>query len=56
MTQKELIAIASNAQAMDMLKEIAFIQVNMCHKTIYEQKKAKAKIKEMAKEIAESIR
>lgn len=55
MTQKDLIEIASNDEMMDILKEIAFIQQNMCHKTIYEQKTAKAQMKRLAKEIIESI-
>ena len=55
MTQKDLIMIASNSEMMAMLAEIADIQKNMCHKTIYEQKTAKAKMKEMAKEIIENL-
>lgn len=55
MTQKEILAIASSVDAMDILKEIEEIQRNMCHKTVYEQKTAKAKMKRLAKELIEII-
>lgn len=55
MTQKQVLEIAANEDAMDILKEIAFIQRNMCHKTVYEQKSAKAKMKKLAKELLETI-
>lgn len=56
MTQKKVLAIASNDDAMDILKEIASIQRNMCHKTIYERKTANAKMKKLAKELIEIIK
>ncbi len=55
MTQKDLIKIASDERAMDLLREIAMIQSNMCYKTIYEQKSAKQKMHRMAKEIIEGL-
>jgi hypothetical protein len=55
MTQKDLIKIASDERAMDLLREIAMIQSNMCHKTIYEKKSAKQKMHRMAKEIIEGL-
>lgn len=55
MTQKQILAIAASEDAMDILKEIEHIQRNMCHKTIYEQKRAKAKMKLLAKELLEAI-
>ena len=55
MTQKQLFAIAANEEAMDILKELEKIQRNMCHKTIYERKTAKAKMKRLAKELLEAI-
>lgn len=55
MTQKQIIAIASSEDAMYILSEISHIQRNMCHKTIYEQKTAKAKMKRLAKELIESL-
>lgn len=55
MTQKELFQIASDEEMMEILKEIAEIQRNMCHKTIYEQETAKKKMKRLAKEIIETI-
>lgn len=55
MTQKQIFAIAANEEAMDILKEIEFIQRNMCHKTIYEQKTAKAEMKRLAKELLDTI-
>nr|DAM44178.1 MAG TPA: hypothetical protein [Caudoviricetes sp.] len=55
MTQKQIFAITANEEAMDILKEIAHIQGNMCFKTIYEQKTAKAEMKRLAKELLETI-
>ena len=55
MTQKQILAIAGNEDAMWILKEIEEIQRNMCHKTIYEQKTAKARMKSLAKELIEII-
>lgn len=55
MTQKQILAIAGNEDAMWILQEIAEIQSNMCHKTIYEQKTAKARMKSLAKELIETI-
>lgn len=55
MTQKQILEIAANDDAMDILKEIAHIQNNMCYKTIYEQKTAKAEMKRLAKELLEII-
>ena len=55
MTQKQVLAIAASEDAMWLLQEIQEIQQNMCHKTIYEQKTAKAKMKELAKELLETI-
>lgn len=55
MTQKEILKIAANEDTMDILKEIAFIQRNMCNKTVYEQKSAKAQMKKLVKELLESI-
>lgn len=55
MTLKEILKIAADDEAMEILKEIAEIQSNMCHKTIYEQATAKKKMKRLAKEIAETI-
>ena len=55
MTQKQIFALAANEEAMDILKEIESIQRNMCHKTIYEQKTAKAEMKRLAKELLNTI-
>ena len=55
MTQKEIFAIASNQDTMEILKEIEEMQRNLCHKTVYEQKTAKAKMKRLAKELLEII-
>jgi len=55
MTYKQIFAITANEEAMDILKEIAHIQGNMCFKTIYEQKTAKAEMKRLAKELLETI-
>lgn len=56
MTQKEILKIAANEDAMDILREIAFIQLNMCHKTVFEQKSKKSKMKKLAKEMLEIVR
>lgn len=56
MTQKQILEIAANEDAMFLLQEIAYIQRNMCYKTIYEQKTAKAKMKNKAKEIMEVLK
>lgn len=56
MTQKEIFAIANNKDAMMILKEIEEIQMNMCHKTIYERKTASRKMKRLAKELIEEIK
>ncbi len=55
MTQKQLIELASNEELMRMMEKIAEIQSNMCNKTIYEQKTAKAEMKRLAKEIIEEL-
>lgn len=55
MTQKQILALAADEEAMDILKEIAFIQSNMCFKTIYEQKDSKAEMKQLAKELIERM-
>lgn len=55
MTQKQIIAIANNEEVMELLQEIARIQSNMEYKTSYEQKSAKAEMKELAKEIIEAL-
>lgn len=55
MTQKEIFAIASSQDSMEIIKEIAEIQRNLCYKTVYEQKTAKAKMKRLAKELIEII-
>lgn len=55
MTQKELLTIAADKDLMDILEEIAEIQRNMCHKTIYEQKTATKKMKNLAKELIENL-
>ena len=55
MTQKEILAIANNEEAMMILKEIEEIQRNMCYKTIYERKTETKKMKELAKELIEEI-
>ena len=53
MTQKQILEIASNKEAMEILKEIAHIQSNLEYKTVYEQKSAKAEMKELAKALQE---
>ena len=53
MTMKEIIKMAGNPEIMDMLEELAEIQANMCCKTVYEQKTATTKMKNIAKAIQE---
>ena len=55
MTQKEIMSLAANEDAMSALEQIAQIQSNMCHKTIYEQASAKRNMKELCIEIMECI-
>ena len=55
MTQKQILAITADEEAMDILKEISHIQSNMCFKTTYEQKTAKAEMKQLAKEFIERM-
>ena len=55
MTQKEIIMIAKNQVAMEILAEIAHIQENMCYKTELEKKTETRKMKELAKELIEEI-
>ena len=55
MTQKEIYMIASTEDCMEILKEIEKIQSNMCYKTVYEQKTARAEMKRLAKELLEFI-
>lgn len=55
MSQKQILELAANDEAMEILKEIAYIQSNMCHKTIYEQKTATRKMRQLAKELLELI-
>lgn len=55
MTQKQVLAIAADEEAMDILKEISHIQFNMSFKTVYEQKTAKAEMKQLAKEFIERM-
>lgn len=55
MTQKQILAIAASEDAMNILKEIEHIQSNMCYKTEYEQRSAKAEMKRLAKELLEAI-
>ena len=55
MTLKEVMRIAEIEEAMEIMKEIADIQRNMCHKTIYERKTATRKMKTLAKELQELI-
>lgn len=56
MTQKQILEIASNETAMEILKEIAEIQSNLVYKTVYEQKTAKAEMKALAKELMDIIK
>ena len=55
MTQKEVMAIVRSRTAMEILQEMARIEANMIHKTKYEQKTAKAKLKNFARMIASGI-
>lgn len=55
MTQKQVLAIAADEEAMDILKEISHIQFNMSFKTAYEQKTAKEEMKQLAKEFIERM-
>lgn len=55
MTQKDIIAIAKNPVAMEILAEIANIQENMCYKTEYEQKTETRRMKALAKELIDDI-
>ena len=55
MTQKEIIMIAKNQVAMEILAEIANIQENMCYKTEHEKKTETRRMKELAKELIEDI-
>lgn len=55
MTQKQILALAADDEAMDILKEISHIQFNMSFKTVYEQKTAKAEMKQLAKELIERM-
>lgn len=56
MTQKDIIALASDPDLMLMLQEIAFEERNLCHKTIYEQKTAKKKMQNYARDIIDTIK
>lgn len=56
MTQKDLMKIAADEDLMEALQEMASIQRNMCHKTIYEQKTATRKMKDLAREIIEGVK
>lgn len=55
MTQKQIYAIANSEEAMYILCQIKYIQSNMCYKTEFEQKTAKAEMKQLAKELMEAI-
>ena len=55
MLQKDIIRIAKNPVAMEILAEIAEIQANMCYKTEYEMKTENRKMKVLAKELIEEI-
>ena len=55
MTQKEIFAIASDEYAINIIIEIGEIKKNMCYKTDYEQKIAKAVMKNLAKDLIEII-
>ena len=55
MTQKDILAIAKNPVAMEILSEIAHIQENMCYKTEFEMKHETRRMKELAKELIEDI-
>ena len=55
MTQKDLIKIASNDEAIYLLHKIQDIQSNMCYKTEFEQKTAMRRMRELAQEIINSL-
>ena len=55
MTQKDIIRMASNPDIQWMMQEIAQIQSNMCHKSIYERKSATRRMKNYAREIQEIL-
>ena len=55
MTQKQILEIASNEEAMEILEKISRIQNCMIYKTNEEQKTAKAEMKALAKELQEII-
>jgi hypothetical protein len=55
MTQKDIIKMASNFEIQWRLNEIAMIESNMCHKTIYEQARAKRRMKDYAREIQDIL-
>lgn len=55
MNKKQLLRLAENEAAIYLLKEIAREQKNLCHKTIYEQKHAKERMKSYAQEIIEML-
>lgn len=48
MTKKAILQMAADPEIMDCMMEIAAIQSNMCHKTIYEQRTAKRRMAQMA--------
>ena len=56
MTQKAILKLAANEEAMEMLADISHIQRNMCHKTIYERRTAKRKMKQLAAAIIELMK
>lgn len=56
MTQKEIIMLASDPDLMALLTEIAEEERNLIHKTIYEQKTAKKRMKNRAAEIIETVK
>ena len=51
MTQREILTMATNFDIQWRMKEIESIMMNMCHKTKYEQRTARDKMKRYAKEI-----
>lgn len=56
MTQKDILAIASDIELMSLLDEIYDIQSDFESKTVYEQKAAKQEMKHIAKIIIESLK
>lgn len=56
MTQKAILQLADNEEAMELLADIAHIQQNMCHKTIYERRTAQRKMKQYAAEIIKLLK